>query len=124
MAPGFFYVKVSNCMSLARSNISLTISVQSPKIIWYRGIKRICSEITIFINIQRGVAKLIRIMHIVLGSILTVFLILTAYNFLRLTVAPGENREAYTSGTRRFAVASLIMFVLYFLFIAVKRAFL
>jgi hypothetical protein len=43
---------------------------------------------------------------------------------MRLTFAPGENRDVYTSGTRRFAVSSLIMFVLYFLFIAVKRAFL
>jgi hypothetical protein len=91
----------------------------------YRGVNHFFVEITVLLRInQIGVVGLDfpRLMHIILGSVLTVFLVFTAYNLLRLALAPGEKRGSYAAGARRFAVYSLILFVIYFIWIAVKRA--
>lgn len=64
------------------------------------------------------------LVHIVLGSILTIGIILTGYNLLRTAMAPADKRALFVAGARRSAIWTVALFVVYFVWIWVKRSFL
>ncbi|MBS4026408.1 MAG: hypothetical protein KGZ96_12120 [Clostridia bacterium] len=61
------------------------------------------------------------LVHSILGTILTIAFLLTAYYLLRMVLAPTEQKETFISGFRRSAIWTVALFIIYFLWILVKR---
>ncbi|MBS4024309.1 MAG: hypothetical protein KGZ96_01395 [Clostridia bacterium] len=61
--------------------------------------------------------------HIILGSVLAITLLLTAYYLMRLVLAPQEKKLAFSSGLRKSAIWTVALFAIYFIWIMIKRAF-
>jgi cell division protein FtsX len=61
------------------------------------------------------------LVHSILGTILTIAILLTAYNLVRMVLAPQEQKQAFTLGFRRSAIWTVALFIIYFLWILAKR---
>jgi hypothetical protein len=64
-----------------------------------------------------------KLVHIILGSITTITLLLTAYNLIRLVLAPEEKKPVFASGLKQWAIWSVALLGIYFIWILVKRSF-
>lgn len=64
------------------------------------------------------------LVHIILGSTLTLLLAITSYFLVRMLFFFGNNKAEYTTKLRKFGLASIIVFGIYMLWIFIKKAFL
>ncbi len=60
--------------------------------------------------------------HIILGSTLSLFIILTAYYLLRMLLSPEEKKAVFNSRLRRSAIITIILFVAYMGWVFIKKS--
>ncbi|OIJ10805.1 hypothetical protein BKP37_17235 [Anaerobacillus alkalilacustris] len=62
--------------------------------------------------------------HIILGTTLTFFIVLTIYFLLRLLFAKKEKKDTFTVHFRRTGVITIVLFIVYMSWIFIKKTFL
>jgi hypothetical protein len=62
--------------------------------------------------------------HIILGSILTLSIIITAFLLLRLLLAPSAKKAIFSARFRKSAIITVVLFISYMGWIFIKKTFL
>jgi hypothetical protein len=62
--------------------------------------------------------------HIILGSILTLSIIITVFLLLRMLLAPSAQKVIFSARFRKFAIITVVLFICYMGWIFIKKTFL
>ncbi|OEF97407.1 hypothetical protein [Desulfuribacillus alkaliarsenatis] len=60
------------------------------------------------------------IVHIILGSALTIAMLITAFQLLQFFLSKSDKKPIYLSKVRQYGITSIILFAVYMLWIAKK----
>lgn len=61
--------------------------------------------------------------HIILGSILTLSIIITVFFLLKMLLAPSNQKAAVTARLRKSAFSTIALFILYMGWVFIKKNF-
>lgn len=61
--------------------------------------------------------------HIILGSILSLFIGLTIYYLLKMLITPDRNKAIFSARLRQSSLITLLLFVVYIGWIFIKKSF-